>query len=199
MSGSHALLVVAHPCDDSYCRALADAAERGLTAGGHTVDRIDLYESGFRTAMSRDERIAYDSDDPISDPQVADHAERLLAAQTLVFVYPTWWASMPAILKGWLERVMVPGVAFRFDERRGTVRPGLSQLRRIVGVSTYGSPRWYVRLVNDGGRRIIRRSLRMSSGPRARAAWLPLYALDTTTDDERREFIEHVETRMARF
>jgi putative NADPH-quinone reductase len=199
MSGSQALLVVAHPCDDSYCRALADAAERGLVAGGHTVDRIDLYEVGFRTAMSRAERLAYETDDPISDPQVADHAQRLLAAETLVFVYPTWWAGLPAIVKGWLERVLVPGVGFRFDERTGKVRPGLSQLRRIVGVSTYGSPRWYVRLVNDAGRRILRRSLRMASGPRARTSWLALYALDTTTDDQRRDFLARVETRMAEF
>ena len=43
----------------------------------------------------------------------------------LVFVYPTWWSGLPAILKGWLERVMVPGVGFVFDEQTGKVRPGL--------------------------------------------------------------------------
>ena len=197
MPGLHALVVVAHPCDDSFCRALADAAERGLIAGGHTVDRIDLYADGFRAAMSCDERVAYDTDHPILDPQVADHARRLQAADALVFVYPTWWAGLPAILKGWLERVMVPGVGFRFDERTGKVRPGLTHLRRIVGISTYGSPKWYVSLVNDAGRRIITRALRMSCGWRAKPTWMGLYALDTTTEADRRRFVSGVERKMA--
>lgn len=192
-----ALLVLAHPCDDSYCRALADAAERGLRAGAHDVDRIDLYTEGFRAAMTREERAAYESDEPILDEQVADHARRLLAAQFVVFVYPTWWGGLPAILKGWLERVMVPGVGFRFDVRTGKVKPGLEQVRRIVGISTYGAPRWYVKVVNDNGRRILTRALRMSCGWRARPRWFALYAIDQTDDQGRRTFVERVERELA--
>ena len=112
--------------------------------------------------MTPDERRAYHGDEPILDPVVARHAEIVTAADALVFVYPTWWSGLPAILKGWLERVMVPGVGFRFDERTGKVRPGLGQMRHLVGISTYGSPRSYVRFVNDNGRRIITRALRLS-------------------------------------
>jgi len=192
-----ALLVLTHPCDDSYCRALADAAERGLRAGEHEVDKIDLYAEGFGAAMSREERVAYETDAPILDDQVADHAGRLLAAEIVVFVYPTWWGGLPAILKGWLERVMVPGVGFRFDERTGKVRPGLGHVRRIVGISTYGAPWWYVRLVNDNGRRILTRALRMSCGWRARPRWFALYAMDQTDDHDRRAFAERVEHVLA--
>jgi hypothetical protein len=67
------------------------------------------------------------------------------ARRALVFVYPTWWSGLPAILKGWLERVLVPGVGFVLDERTNKVRPGLGQVRHLVGISTYGSPRSYVR------------------------------------------------------
>ena len=93
---------------------------------------------------------------------------------------------------------MVPGVGFRFDERSGRVRPGLHQVRRIVGISTYGSPRHYVKLINDNGRRILTRALRMSCGLRARPVWLSLYAMDTTTDAERRAFLQRVTDRMER-
>jgi NAD(P)H dehydrogenase (quinone) len=191
------LLVLAHPCGDSYTHACADAATRGLSRAGHTVDAIDLYAQGFRAEMSLDERLAYESDDPILDPMVRDHASRVLQADAIVFVYPTWWSGLPAVLKGWLERVMVPGVGFTLDESTRKVRPGLARVRRIVGISTYGS-RWaYVKLTNDNGRRIITRALRMSSGWRTRTTWLALYAIDTADSDQRREHLERIESRLA--
>ena len=85
---------------------------------------LDLYAVGFAAAMSPEERHAYHGDEPIIDPLVAEHAALVLRADALVFVYPTWWSGLPAILKGWLERVMVPGVGFRFDERSVGSDPG---------------------------------------------------------------------------
>lgn len=190
------LVVVAHPCDDSFTHALARTACEALRSAGHEVDTTDLYGEGFTAAMSLAERAAYHSERPILDPQVADHAARLQQAEGLVFVYPTWWGGLPAILKGWLERVTVPGVGFRFDERTGKVRPGLHRVRRIVGISTYGSPRRYVKLVNDNGRRILTRALRMSCGFRARPRWLALYSMDTASDADRRAFLERVDRHM---
>jgi NAD(P)H dehydrogenase (quinone) len=192
----NALVVLAHPCPDSFNHAVAAAVERGLVGAGHRVDRIDLYAEEFVAAMSLAERRAYHSDDPVVDEQVRAHVARLLDADTLVFVYPTWWSGLPAVLHGWLQRVMVPGVAFGFDDD-GKVVPGLTHVRRIVGVSTYGSPRWYVKAVNDNGRRVLTRALRMSCGWRTRCSWLALYAMDTTTDDDRREFLARVERRLA--
>ncbi len=191
------LVVVAHPSTDSYCHALAARAETGLLAAGHEVVVLDLYQLGFGVAMTAEERHAYHGDSPIVDPLVAEHAALVQSAETIVFVYPTWWSGLPAILKGWLERVMVPGVGFVFDERTNKVRPGLGQMRRLVGISTYGSPRSYVRLVNDNGRRIITRALRMSCAIRVRTTWLGLYAIDTSTAAERNEFLARVEHELA--
>jgi putative NADPH-quinone reductase len=192
-----ALVVVAHPCADSFCHVLAGRAVAGLRAAGHEVTVLDLYAEGFRVAMSADERAAYHGEEPILDPMVRRHAGEVVAAEALVFVYPTWWSGLPAILKGWLERVLVPGVGFRFDEK-GKVRPGLGRVRHLVGVSTYGSPRTYVRLINDNGRRTITRALRLSCGLRVRSHWHGLYAIDTSTEADRAEFAARVESRMAR-
>src|SRR5215203_5587926 len=151
-------VVVAHPSADSFCHHLAARAVTGLRAAGHEVEILDLYADGFRVAMSAEERDAYHGDSPICDPLVAAYAELVQRVGGLVFVYPTWWSSLPAILKGWLERVMVPGVSFRFDERTGKVQPALGNVRVIVGISTYGSRRGDVRLMNDNGRRILTRA-----------------------------------------
>lgn len=190
-------VVVAHPRSGSYCHWLAGRAIAGLQAAGHTVEVLDLYGDGFRVAMSAEERIAYHGEQPICDPLVSRYAALVQRAEVLVFVYPTWWSGLPAILKGWLERVMLPGVAFRFDERTEKVRPALGHVRHIIGISTYGSPRSYVLAVNDNGRRTISRALRVSCGIRTRVHWLALYGIDTSTDVARVEFGARVERTMA--
>jgi len=190
------LVVVAHPKDDSFTHAAAAAVVRGAERGGHDVTMLDLYELGFRPAMSTAERRAYHGDQPLRDPVAAEHAALVAAVDTLVFVYPTWWSGLPAILKGWLERVMVPGVAFRFNTR-GKVRPGLTNVQRIVGVSTYGSPWAFVKVLHDGGRRTLLRTLRLNCGLHTATTWLALYSIDTAGEAEREAFLDRVEHTMA--
>ncbi len=145
--------------------------------------------------MSTAERAAYHGDQPVLDPLVAEHIADLHAAEVLVFIYPTWWSSMPAVLKGWFERVMVPGVGFVFDDHH-KVRPGITQIRHLIGISTYGSKRLYVKAINDNGRRTILRAMRLSTGLRTRSTWLGLYAMDASTPVQREAFLAKCERRM---
>jgi putative NADPH-quinone reductase len=193
----HAAVVLAHPRADSYAHALAQRAVDGLQAAGHRVDVIDLYADGFRAAMSEAEREAYHGDQPILDPLVQTSADLVRIVDALIFIYPTWWSGLPAILKGWMERVMVPGVGFTFEERTGKVRPGLTNVRHLIGISTYGSPKSIVRVVNDNGRRTIMRALRLSCGFGVRTRWHGLYAIDTSTGGQRAEFAAHIERSMT--
>jgi putative NADPH-quinone reductase len=191
-----ALVVLAHPSPASFTHATAAAAVRGLERAGHDVAVLDLYAMQFQPAMTAAERHAYHGDDPMVDPLVRQCADEIRRAQMLVFVYPTWWSGMPAMLKGWLEKTMVPGVAFTFDEDN-RVRPGLKNVRHIIGISSYGSPRTWVKLVNDNGRRTLVRALRLNTGWRTRTNWLAFYANDSATDHERRAFIDRVEQKIA--
>lgn len=193
-----ALVLIAHPDRDSITHAAARTAVAALERAGHDVDVIDLYAVGFRAAMSREERIAYDTDDPILDPQVAEHVEMLRRARALVFVYPTWWSGLPAILKGWLERIMVPGVGFTFSERTGKVKPGLQHVRCIVGITTCATSRSTALLVNDNGRRVLTRALRMSCGWRTRTRWHALYGVDRDDTGPEPGFLARIERRMSR-
>lgn len=190
-------VVLAHPNPDSFAHHLASRAVAGLESAGHDVELLDLCAIGFRAAMSPAERAAYHGAEPVLDPQVREHIELVRAVDALVFVYPTWWSGLPAVLKGWLERVMVPGVGFRFDERTGKIRPNLTNVRHLVGISTYGSPKWYVRAVNDNGRRTLMRALRISCGLRTSRTWLGFYAIDSRGEDARREFAARVEREMS--
>lgn len=188
-------VVHAHPAAQSFNRALFDTVCESLRPR-HTVTALDLYADGFQPAMTAAERLAYDTNEPILDPLVEKYAAAVREADALVFVYPTWWSSMPAMLKGWLEKVLVPGVAFGFDDR-GKIEPKMHHVRRMAGVSTYGSPRWAVVLGADGGRRIVRRALLMSAGFRTRSTWLGLYSMDTVTQADREAFLRRVEREFS--
>lgn len=190
-----AVVILANPSPASFSHAITERVRRGLEFAGHDVVVHDLYAEGFRAAMTADEREAYHGDEPVLDPLVAEHIADMKSADALVFVYPTWWTSMPAVLKGWFERTMVPGVGFVFNDAN-KVRPGLTNIRRLVGITTYGS-RWrYVKSTHDNGRRTICRAMRMSCGWRARTTWLPLYAMDTNDAERRSRFLDDVERRM---
>jgi NAD(P)H dehydrogenase (quinone) len=168
----------------------------GLETAGHAVAMIDLYADKFNAVLSREEHRAYLSDAPVLDDRAAQYGRMLRAAEIVVFVYPTWWSGLPAILKGWMEKVLVPGVGFTFNAR-GHVRPGLTHVTHIVGISTYGSPRTYVAAINDNGRRIITRAFRMSCGVRTRTSWMGLYAMDTRTDSERAAFLDRIDRKLS--
>ena len=192
------LVIHAHPDSESFSHAILAATLDGLASAGHDATVIDLYALDYPGGLSRDEWRAYETNSPVLDPLVAEHVALVRSADALVFVYPTWWSSVPAILKSWLERTMVMGLAFTLDERTRRIQPGLGHLRHLVGISTYGSPRWYVKLINDNGRRTITRTLRLSTGGKARTTWLPLYTLDGRTPDSRRAFLDRVRRSMEK-
>jgi putative NADPH-quinone reductase len=192
------LVIHAHPDSESFSHAVLAATLDGLARAGHDATVIDLYALDYPGGLSRDEWRAYETNSPVLDPLVAEHVALVRSADALVFVYPTWWSSVPAILKSWLERTMVMGLAFTLDERTRRIQPGLGHLRHLVGISTYGSPRWYVKLINDNGRRTITRTLRLSTGGKARTTWLPLYTLDGRTPDSRRAFLDRVRRSMEK-
>ena len=189
------VVVVAHPDPDSFNHAIASTAIASLTRAGHAVTVLDLYAEEFRTAMSYDERHAYHSDRPLLDPMAERHAGVVKRAEALVFVYPTWWSTVPAILKGWLERVLVPGVGFVFDEHQ-RVRRGLTDVRRVVGISTYRATRLYVKVLNDNGRRTLMRALRLNTALVTRRSWLALYKVDNCSLDQRQAFLKRVDQKM---
>jgi putative NADPH-quinone reductase len=183
------VIVLGHPSTNSYCAAIFEAIIRALEdSRQHNVSAIRLADENFATAMSRDERNAYETAQPLICAETKHHAQLVKQADALVFVYPTWWSGLPAQLKGWLERVFVLDVAFRFNEKN-KIRPALQNIRHIIGVSTYGSPWRYVKLVNDNGRRTLTRAIRASTGLRTRTMWHGIYALDTCSAADREKFI----------
>ncbi|HKT54581.1 MAG TPA: NAD(P)H-dependent oxidoreductase, partial [Caulobacteraceae bacterium] len=131
---------------------------------------------------------------------IAAEVAALEAAQGLLLIYPTWWYGMPAMLKGWFDRVWIPGVAFGLDPQRGISIHTLRQIDRLMVVTTYGAPRWFIRLwMGDPGRKVVLRGLKPLLARGCRASWSALYAMDTATSDQRGRFLEDVSRKLALF
>lgn len=190
------LYLYAHPLPDSFHAAIHATACDALRQAGHTVDVCDLYAENFDPVLSAEERRNY-HDETINRLPVARHVARLLAAEGLVLSYPTWCFGLPAILKGWMDRVLLPGVSFRLEN--GVARPNLTHIRRIAGISTYGRPRWTAFLVGDPPRKAVTRYLRVITAGRARIDYLALYDMNRATQARRERFLGEVRRRMAGF
>lgn len=175
---SKALIVLAHPAELSLSRLIAETAVATLTASGRQPSLLDLYAHDFDPVLTRLERSTYYTE-AANFEAFKSHADLLSHSEILVLVFPTWWFGLPAILKGWLDRVFAPGIAFDHASDFGPIKPRLVNLRKVVVVTTLGSPAWIDWLVM---RRPVRRILKTAvfglCAPQAKFRMLSFYSAE---------------------
>jgi NAD(P)H dehydrogenase (quinone) len=193
----HVLVVYCHPVETSFAAALHEEVVRNLEAAGHTVDDCDLYAEGFDPVMSREERLRY-HDVPANQAPLADYVARLRRADALVFCFPTWCFGLPAMLKGFWDRLLMPGVAFDISDP-GDVKPMLTHIKRIAAVVTYGRPRWMAWYMGDPPRKMVTRYLKRLTGNTARVDFHAYYHMNVATEPRLARFKREVGQAMARF
>jgi NAD(P)H dehydrogenase (quinone) len=192
------LLVFCHPDPASYGAALRDAARDTLAAAGHELREIDLYAQGFNPVFSAAEKASYLNDTQRNIDGVAEHVDALKWAEGWLVIYPTWFYGPPAMLKGWMERVWLPGVTFRVAvAKQRTIGGELRNIRRFVGITTSGSPWWWLTLIGNPGRSLFMRGLRPLYAKGCRMKWLQLYNMNHVTQAEREGFLARVRNELA--
>ena len=191
----HVLVLFAHPVETSFAAALHAKAVETLRTRGHEVDDCDLNAEGFDPVMTRQDRIEY-YDLTVNRRRVAPYVDRLLAADALVFSFPVWNMGFPAILKGFVDKVFLPGVSF--DLRKdGAYVPRLHNIKRLGVVCTYGGSRLKTFLAGDPPRRFLKRSMQFNCAPGARVDYLAHYDMDHTRPDRRAAFLSKVEATFS--
>ena len=189
------LVLFAHPVETSFAAALHDLVVRTLKGRGHAVDDCDLYAERFDPVLGRDERIVYD-DVSRNRRRVQPYVDRLLGAEAIVFAFPVWNMGFPAILKGFLDRVFLPGVSFTLKDN-GDYVPTLHNIGRLGVVCTYGSDRLLTILMGDPPRRVLTRSIRGICAPGTRCDYLAHYDMNHTRPERRKKFLAKVEARFS--
>ena len=162
------LVVVANPKGDSFIAELARTAADAFSGSGWNADVIDLAD--YAPAMTIEDRRAYHTDNPIVDPIVQSHADKVLAAEALVFVYPVVWGTLPALLKGWFDRTMVVGVALKLVN--GKVKRNLTKVRKVAALACDSAESHLPGEFHDGGKRLMKRTLTIITHPRCKSVYL---------------------------
>ncbi|WP_103530171.1 NAD(P)H-dependent oxidoreductase [Streptomyces sp. SM11] len=130
---------LAHPRPGSFNHALFDAMVGELRNRGSDVVAHDLYAEGFAPGLTADETGTVLSATDTTDTQLALHRAEVATLDAMVFVHPNWWGMPPAVLTGWVQRVMVPGVAYKLGASEGEPE-GLLKAGRALVLNTSDTP-----------------------------------------------------------
>lgn len=191
-------VVHCHPLVESYDHALFQTIVATLHEHGHDVVATDLYREGFDPAMSEAERRSYMGND-YDGRAVASYIDTLKKVDGFILCFPHWWFSMPAMLKGYVDRVWSPGAAFVYDAKTGDLKANLQNIKLFGAVTTYGSPWWIVRLfAGDAGRKVLMRGMKPMCTRSVRSFYLAHYSMDHSTPASRQSFLERVRVRVSR-
>ncbi len=195
------LVVYAHPEPESTVGRLRNAVLEELASLNHVVRQHDLYAEGFNPVMSAFERKNHSTAlAPKLDfiPELRPYVENLLWCEAVVLVYPTWWSGQPAIMKGWIDRVFVNEVAWTLPEDANRLKPLLTNIRRLVVVTTHGSTKFVNAMEGESGKRTVFRSLRFMMHWRTRCTWIAFYGLDRIAVEKRDEVIVRARRRLRK-
>jgi putative NADPH-quinone reductase len=192
---ARALVLFAHPCPESFSATLHAQVVAKLGEGGWEVDDCDLHAERFSPVLTEAERRGY-HEEPANVGPVAGYVERLRAADAMVMVFPVWNFGYPAILKGFLDRVFLPGVSFKLVD--GKVKPNLTHIRRLAAVTTYGGTRLRAVLAGDPPRKSVTRAVWHVCRPE-KLRYLALYDMNRASHATRAMFLDRVSREMERF
>lgn len=193
-----ALVVYCHPREGSFNAAIRDLVLAKLRAADAEVRLRDLYAEGFQPVLTSAEWTGY-LDCPANRAPVDAHCADIEWCDTLIFIYPTWWYGLPAMLKGWLDRVLLPDVAFFMpDAQNATIRPGLHHISRLGVFTTCGASWWLTTIVGAPGRRQLRRGIGFLLKPGHKSVFAAHYLMDSSTPASRRKHLARVAAKMDR-
>ncbi|KAA8784289.1 NAD(P)H dehydrogenase (quinone) [Paenibacillus sp. 4624] len=159
MNANKILIINGHPDPQSYCKALSESYAEGVRKSGGTVEMIDLSEIEFNPNL----RYGYRQRTEL-EPDLLKAQELIRWADHLVFVYPMWWGTMPAVLKGFIDRIFLPGFAMRYRDN-SPLWDKLLKGKSAHLIVTSDTPRLYNTLVyRQAGHRIMKSNILKFSG-----------------------------------
>jgi len=191
------VIVFNHPYEGSYCNAILKAVTQGLENSAHEVDLMHLDKDQFHPRMTSDDLKAFVEHRAV-DSQVIGYHERLKKADHLIFIFPIWWDIMPAATKGFIDRVLSPGLAYDHHPRGFGLVPLLDNLKSITVITTMNKPKiMYSLLIGNLIRKVMIRSVFKTMGYK-NVKWLSFTSVKRVSHEKRVKWLHELEKRFSK-
>ncbi|MBW7871491.1 MAG: NAD(P)H-dependent oxidoreductase [Flavobacteriia bacterium] len=192
------VVVFNHPYEGSYCNAILESVIKGLYKAKHEVDLIHLDRDEFNPRMTAEDLKAFVAHQQ-TDPKLIDYSERLKTADHLIFIFPIWWDIMPAATKGFIDRVLSPGVVYDHHPRGFGLIPLLNNLKSITLITTMNKPRiLYALLIGNLIRKVMVISIFKTMGYK-NVKWISFTSVKRVKREKRQKWLKSLEIRFSNF
>lgn len=193
------LIVFNHPYEGSYCNSLLDSVKKGLEMASHSIDLIHLDKENFNPVMSAQDLKAFRDKKPV-DRQVIGYQERLKNADHLIFIFPIWWELMPALMKGFIDKVIFPGLAYDYVNSSNTrMKPLLNNIKGVTVITTMNTPgfiyRWFF---GNAIHKALIRGTFWKLGYKNRK-WISYNRVKMVNQEKREKWLRKLEEKFSRF
>ncbi|WP_127115571.1 NAD(P)H-dependent oxidoreductase [Shimia sediminis] len=197
------LVVFNHPYEGSFCNALLQSTLSGLHAAGHETDLIPLDNDGFDPVMRAKDLKAFVTAQSnrtgateLLDPQLRDYMARIEQADHILFIFPIWWELMPALMKGFIDKLIFPGFVYDYTPSNKGMTLRMERLKGVTMITTMNTPGLIYRLLFGNA---IKKALLLGTfwkiGIKKRR-WISFNSVKFVKPEQREEWLAQVETEM---
>ncbi|CAD0224571.1 NAD(P)H-dependent oxidoreductase [Chryseobacterium sp. JV274] len=191
------VIVFNHPYEGSFGNAILNSVTKGLKDANHEIDLMHLDNDRFNPVMSKADLKAFVDHKPV-DPQVIDYNERLEKADHLIFIFPIWWDLMPAMTKGFVDRVLTPGVVYDHHPRGFGLVPLLKNLKGVTVITTMNKPKiMYSLLIGNLIKRAMIKSVFKTMGYK-NLKWISYNMVKSVSQEKRVKWLTGIEARFLK-
>jgi NAD(P)H dehydrogenase (quinone) len=191
------VIVFNHPYDGSYCNAILQSVISGLQDANQEVDLIHLDNDGFNPVMTARDLKAFTERNPV-DPHVINYKERLAVADHLVLIFPIWWELMPAMTKGFIDKVIFPGAAYAYSKSGYRMIPLFKKIKSVTVITTMNTASIVYRLIfGNAVKKAIMTGTFWKTGYKNRK-WINLSMVKMVSDQKRKKWLAKINRRFAK-
>ena len=198
------LIIFNHPYEGSFCNSILNSVRQGLLTGKNEVDVIHLDNENFDPVMrAKDLRaFALARKDPerayeLLDKQVLEYKEKITQAEHIIFIFPIWWELMPALTKGFIDKLIFPGISYEYKGKGSGMSSTLSRLKGVSMITTMNTPSILYRLIFGNA---IKKAVLLGTFWKIgikRREWISLTNVKSATKEKREGWLRDLEMKFS--
>ncbi|MBC2324334.1 NAD(P)H-dependent oxidoreductase [Listeria booriae] len=190
------VIVYNHPYDKSFCHGILESAKNGALQAGQQVDIIDLDRDGFNPVMTGKDLLAFRNHEAIDEQAIA-YINRIKEADHLVLIFPIWWELMPAMTKGFIDKVIFPGSTYTYTKSGYGMNTMLTNLKSTTIITTMNTPKLLYKFIfGDAIKKALIRGTLKKSGLK-KVKWISFNMVKSSSDQSRKKWLHQVEKKFS--